>query len=136
MGALGRDEGTPVEQATHRWRFLKESPFVRCSITTNGISLLLNIIAALTGTDRPRKYWADLKVKLYTDEGFTELSDRIGQLKMPSDDGKMYLTDAVNVETALRIIQSIPAAKQNRSRDGSLEWVRTNSRNPRPRDCR
>ncbi len=47
---------------------------------------VIDIINALTGTDRPRKYWNDLKTKLKK-EG-SQLSANIGQLKMPSDDGK------------------------------------------------
>ena len=39
------------------------------------------------------------------------MSDFIGQLKMPSDDGKMRLTDCVNTENAFRLIQSIPSKK-------------------------
>jgi hypothetical protein len=41
---------------------------------------ITDVIEALTGTDRPRKYWSDLKVKL-TREG-SQLSENIGQLKM------------------------------------------------------
>ena len=49
-----------------------------------------DVIEALTGTDRPRKYWNDLKKKLQK-EG-SELSEKIGQLKMQSADGKFYKT--------------------------------------------
>ncbi len=45
----------------------------------------------LTETDRPRKYWNDLKAKLKK-EG-SELSEKIGQLKMLAADGKMRSTD-------------------------------------------
>ena len=48
---------------------------------------VVDVIEALTGTDRPRKYWSDLKAKL-AKEG-SQLSENIGQLKMPADDGKM-----------------------------------------------
>ena len=41
---------------------------------------VIDIIAALVETDRPRKYWSDLKRKLLA-EG-SELSEKIGQLKM------------------------------------------------------
>ncbi len=50
---------------------------------------VIDIIQALTGNERPRKYWSDLKRKLIQ-EG-SQLSDKIGQLKMPSADGKSYL---------------------------------------------
>jgi len=69
---------------------------------------VIDVIEALTGTDRPRKYWSDLKKKL-TNEGYTEVSEKIGQLKMPSPDGKMRETDCADTETMFRIIQSIPS---------------------------
>ena len=66
---------------------------------------VVDIIFSLTKTDRPRKYWDDLKRKLKS-EG-SELSEKIGQLKMISSDGKYYLTDVADTETMFRIIQSI-----------------------------
>src|SRR3990170_4662335 len=71
---------------------------------------IVDIIEVLTGTERPRKYWSDLKKKL-SEEGYDELSDKIGQLKMQSSDGKYYETDCANTETMFRIIQSIPSPK-------------------------
>ncbi|MCX6716341.1 MAG: Bro-N domain-containing protein [Candidatus Taylorbacteria bacterium] len=71
---------------------------------------LVDIISVLTESERPRKYWDDLKRKI-KEEGFIQLSDKIGQLKMPSADGKLYLTDVADVETCLRIVQSIPSPK-------------------------
>ncbi len=70
---------------------------------------VVDIIGALTQTDRARKYWSDLKVKL-TEEGF-ELSEKIGQLKLMSADGKFYATDCATTKNMFRIIQSIPSPK-------------------------
>jgi hypothetical protein len=70
---------------------------------------VIDVIEALTGTDRPRKYWNDLKTKLKK-EG-SELSEKIGQLKMMSSDGKFYLTDIADTTQILRLIQSIPSPK-------------------------
>jgi hypothetical protein len=70
---------------------------------------IIDIISVLTGTDRPRKYWNDLKNKL-KQEG-SELSDKIGQLKMKALDGKIRETDAADTETVLRVIQSVPSPK-------------------------
>lgn len=70
---------------------------------------IIDVIAALTGTDRPRKYWNDLKTKLLK-EG-SELSDFIGQLKMPSSDGKNYKTDVADTEQLFRLIQFIPSPR-------------------------
>lgn len=69
---------------------------------------IIDVIAILSGSDRPRKYWSDLKTKL-KNEG-SELSDKIGQLKMQSSDGKYYKTDVVDTEQLFRLIQSIPFA--------------------------
>jgi hypothetical protein len=70
---------------------------------------IVDVIAVLTGSERPRKYWDDLKRKLQT-EG-SELSEKIGQLKMQSADGKFYKTDVADVEQLFRLIQSIPSPK-------------------------
>ena len=70
---------------------------------------VVDAVAVLTESDRPRKYWNDLKKKLQQ-EG-SELSEEIGQLKMPSSDGKMYKTDCMNTEQLFRLIQSIPSPK-------------------------
>lgn len=68
---------------------------------------IVDVIEVLTGTDRPRKYWGDLKTKLIK-EG-SELSDNIGQLKMKATDGKMRITDVADTEQLLRLIQTIPS---------------------------
>lgn len=70
---------------------------------------VIDIIQGLTGNERPRKYWSDLKKKL-NQEG-SQLSEKIGQLKMRSADGKSYLTDVASTETLLRLIQSIPSPR-------------------------
>jgi len=63
----------------------------------------------LTKSPRPRKYWNALKTKL-NQEG-SELSQKVGQLKLKSSDGKNYLTDVADIESILRLIQSIPSPK-------------------------
>ncbi len=70
---------------------------------------VVDIIGALTQTDRARKYWSDLKTKLQ-DEGF-EVSEKIGQLKLMAEDGKLRLTDCATTKNMFRIIQSIPSPK-------------------------
>jgi hypothetical protein len=70
---------------------------------------IVDVIEILTGTDRPRKYWSDLKAKLKK-EG-SELSEKIGLLKMQSSDGKFYRTDVADTEELFRLIQSIPSPK-------------------------
>ena len=70
---------------------------------------IVDVIEVLTGTDRPRKYWSDLKAKLKK-EG-SELSEKIGQLKVEAEDGKMRETDVADTEQLFRLIQSIPSPK-------------------------
>lgn len=71
---------------------------------------IIDVIESLIETDRPRKYWNDLKTKIVK-EGYTELSEKIGQLKLLSIDGKFYKTDCADTETIFRIIQTIPSSK-------------------------
>ena len=70
---------------------------------------VIDVIEILTNSDRPRKYWGDLKAKLKK-EG-SELSAKIGQLKMQATDGKNYKTDVADTEQLFRLIQSIPSPK-------------------------
>ena len=70
---------------------------------------IIDVIEALTDSERPRKYWNDLKTKLEK-EG-SQLSENIGQLKMQSSDGKFYKTDVADTEQLFRLIQSIPSPK-------------------------
>ena len=70
---------------------------------------VVDVIEILTESPRPRKYWNALKTKL-NNEG-SQLSQNMGQLKMKSSDGKSYLTDVLDTENILRLIQSIPSPK-------------------------
>lgn len=70
---------------------------------------VVDIVQVLTQSERPRKYWDDLKRKL-GNEG-SQLSDKIGQLKMVAEDGKMRDTDVLDTENILRLVQSVPSPK-------------------------
>ena len=70
---------------------------------------VVDVMQVLTESDRPRKYWSDLKHRLEA-EG-SEVSAKIGQLKMTSPDGKMRETDVADTEQLLRLIQSVPSKK-------------------------
>jgi len=70
---------------------------------------VVDVIAILTDSPRPRKYWNALKNKL-KEEG-SQLSQNVGQLKLESADGKKYLTDVADTKVILRLIQSIPSPK-------------------------
>lgn len=70
---------------------------------------VVDIVEVLTGTQNPRRYWSDLKIKL-TKEG-SELYDKIVQLKLISSDGKLRETDVLSTKNVLRLIQTIPSPK-------------------------
>jgi len=70
---------------------------------------VIDVVAILTDSDVPRRYWSDLKRKIQ-EEGF-QLYEQIVQLKMRALDGKMRETDAADAETMLRLVQSVPSPK-------------------------
>ncbi len=73
---------------------------------------VIDIIAALVEQPdfkKAKSYWTTLKNRL-KQEG-SELVTKCDQLKMLSADGKLYKTDVADVETILRLIQSVPSKK-------------------------
>ena len=70
---------------------------------------IVDVIAVLTESESPRKYWSVLKTRL-KNEG-SELATNCSQLKLQAADGKRYLTDVADTEQILRLIQSIPSKK-------------------------
>ncbi len=72
---------------------------------------VVDVIAVLTDSDAPGTYWGMMKHRLANDEGFVEVFTKCEKLKMRALDGKMRPTDAADVETMLRIIQSVPSPK-------------------------
>lgn len=70
---------------------------------------VIDIVAILTESSNPRHYWNVLKSRL-KDEG-NETVTNCDQLKMKASDGKMRLTDVVDIEGMFRIIESIPSKK-------------------------
>ena len=70
---------------------------------------IIDVIAILTESANPRKYWSVLKTRLKK-EG-SEVATNCSRLKLMASDGKMRITDAANTEALLRLIQSIPSPK-------------------------
>ena len=70
---------------------------------------VIDVVAILTGSENPRRYWSDLKRKL-TAEG-SEVYEKIVQLKLPAPDGKMRSTDVLDTKGILRLVQSVPSPK-------------------------
>jgi len=71
---------------------------------------VVDVISALTNSNKPRVYWNAMKSRVKSDDGI-ELSTLCRQLKLKSSDNKLYLTDCANTEGIFRIIQSIPSPK-------------------------
>ena len=70
---------------------------------------VIDVVEVLSGSQNPRRYWSDLKIKLVK-EG-SEVYDKIVQLKLQAADGKMRETDVLSTKNVLRLIQSIPSPK-------------------------
>ena len=70
---------------------------------------IVDVVSVLDVSSVPKRYWSDLKIKL-EQEGF-ESYDKIVQLKLLAEDGKLRETDCANTEAMFRIIQSIPSKK-------------------------
>ncbi len=68
---------------------------------------IVDVIAVLTESSVPKRYWTDLKKKLIN-EG-SQLYENIVQLKFVAADGKKYATDCLNATHLLRFIQSVPS---------------------------
>lgn len=70
---------------------------------------VIDIIRILTDSSVPKRYWSDLKNNL-KNEG-SELYEKIVRFKMTAEDGKERDTDTGDLETILRLIQSVPSPK-------------------------
>lgn len=68
---------------------------------------VIDIVAIASGSTDPRNYRKVLKNRLMKEH--SQVVTNCNQLKMMASDGKLYRTDAADVETILRLIQSIPS---------------------------
>ena len=68
---------------------------------------VVDVISALSDSANPNKYWHDMKRR----EKGIELSAICRKFKMKAANGRKYQTECANVESLLRIIQSIPSPK-------------------------
>lgn len=70
---------------------------------------IVDVCAVLTESKDPTAYWRKLKQRL-KQEGNETVTNCHG-LKMVAPDGKMRLTDVLDTEGVLRLVQSIPSPK-------------------------
>ena len=70
---------------------------------------VVDVIAALTDSNAPKRYWSDLKRKLL-EEG-SQLYENVVRLKLKAQDGKLRETDTLDTKGILRLIESVPSPK-------------------------
>lgn len=70
---------------------------------------VVDIVAAITDSPRPRVYWGTLKNRLKTKK--SELYSKCIQLKLVSADGKRYATDCFSQDDIVEMVKIIPSKK-------------------------
>lgn len=76
----------------------------------------VDIIAAITESSNPRKYWSVMKTRLKKTN--SELTTRCSQLKLVSADGKRYATDCFLQDDITILVKLIP----NKKATDFLDW--------------
>ena len=69
----------------------------------------VDIVAAITESPNPRKYWSVLKTRLR--KAGNELTTKCSQLKMTAADGKKYATDCFSQDDIIELVKLIPSKK-------------------------
>ena len=67
----------------------------------------VDIVAAITDSPNPRKYWSVLKTRLK--RGNNELTTKCSQLKLTATDGKKYATDCFIQDDVTDLVKAIPS---------------------------
>ena len=70
---------------------------------------VVDIIAAITDSPNPRKYWSVLKNRLK--KAGNELTTKCSQLKLTAADGKKYATDCFSQDVITEVVNIIPSKK-------------------------
>ena len=68
---------------------------------------IVDIVAAITESPRPRVYWGTVKTRQKAQYG--ELYSKCIQLKLPAVDGKRYATDCFAQEDIIEVVKTLPA---------------------------
>jgi hypothetical protein len=71
---------------------------------------VVDVVGFLTEAANPSKYWHTMRSRMQS-EGAQETLSQIIELPMKSADGRLRKTDAMNRQTLLRLVQSIPSPK-------------------------
>ena len=78
---------------------------------------IVDVISVITKSERARKYWNDIKGELI--ENDIQLSGKIGQLKMEAADKKYRLTDVIDEENLIELINYIPS----KGKEKFIKWI-------------
>ena len=78
---------------------------------------VVDIVAAITESPNPRKYWSVLKTRLKKDNN--ELTTNCSQLKLTAADGKKYATDCLAQDDITALVKLIPSKKTT----DFLDWL-------------
>ena len=70
---------------------------------------VVDIVAAITESPNPRKYWSVLKTRLK--KAGNELTTKCSQLKLTAADGKKYATDCFSQNDVAEVVKLIPSKK-------------------------
>ncbi|KAK3604964.1 hypothetical protein CHS0354_000628 [Potamilus streckersoni] len=70
---------------------------------------VVDIVAALTESPNPRKYWSVLKIRLKREKH--QLTIKCRQLKLTATDGKRYATDCFSQDDVIEVVKAIPSKK-------------------------
>ena len=81
---------------------------------------VIDVIHVLTDSKNPRDYWYRLKKR--ESENGIELSTICRQLKLPSSDGKLRITDVATPKQLLTILNYIPSL----NKEEFIQWLTTN----------
>ena len=78
---------------------------------------VVDIVAAVTESSNPRKYWSVLKSRLRKEN--SQLTTKCSQLKMTASDGKRYATDCLAQDDIMDLIKALPGKGKN----AFLDWL-------------
>lgn len=78
---------------------------------------IVDIVADITESPNPRKYWSVLKTRLKKDNN--ELTTKCSQLKLTAADGKKYATDCLAQDDITALVKLIPSKKTT----DCLDWL-------------
>ncbi len=59
---------------------------------------VIDVVGVLSASNNPKRYWYDLKRKMYQEAGSDQLYENIVRLKLLAPDGKRRETDCADTE--------------------------------------